>query len=151
LSNLSNPLGVERETAGSDIGNIQTQIQDLKDDGRDWESAFPTENRIKPIRDCIETLFSAPGTQNLEDMGELYGRLRYKCTKPWCHFFLLGFETAAARQNHISQHERPFRCDIEGCYGCQIRFSKMPDLARHNSRLHAQPGSPSLDFSPEAE
>ncbi|KAK4151603.1 hypothetical protein C8A00DRAFT_17015, partial [Chaetomidium leptoderma] len=99
------------------------------------------EHRVKPIRDCIETLFGPSGAQSSDEFEaceELYGRVWFKCTKPWCHLFTLGLETAGARQDHVAQHERPFRCAANGCYGHQIGFAKESDLDKHNHRLHSE-------------
>lgn len=148
LYNLLNTLkGSSKEDGqapASDISTAWSRIQQLRDDGRDWESLFPAEQRIKPIRDCLESLFNSPRSQDLEELKEvreLYGRVSYKCTKPWCHFFLLGFDAPKARQYHMAQHARPFRCNIDDCFGCQIGFATESGLAKHNNRVHCQVSS----------
>lgn len=142
LSTLSSSSEGENEVAGiDDVTAVWAQTQNLQDDGKGWEAAFPTEERVKPIRSCLESLFNGPGQQdskNLEEIRELYGRVDYKCKKPWCHFFLLGFSILQARQDHMAQHERPFRCGSDGCHGYQIGFAKESELIKHNNRVHCQ-------------
>lgn len=133
--------------AQHDITAVWTQICQLSDDGRDWERVFPVRNRIQPIRDYFEELLGRANTESSADLAKLaefYGRLGYKCSKPWCCFFQDGFETAAARNDHIRQHELPFRCGTAGCYRFQIGFARESELARHNKRLHSE--TVSVDF-----
>ncbi|KAH6848231.1 hypothetical protein B0I37DRAFT_309598 [Chaetomium sp. MPI-CAGE-AT-0009] len=150
LSSLRLSSEGESEVATmNDVATSWAQIQHLEYDGKDWEAAFPLGERVKPIRNCLESLFNDPGHQDsesLEEIRELYGRVNYKCKKPWCHFFLVGFDTPQARQDHMAQHERPFRCGSDGCYGCQIGFAKETELVKHNNRVHCQTNS--MDFSP---
>jgi hypothetical protein len=57
-------------------------------------------------------------------------------TKPWCHYFLFGFEDIQARDDHIARHQRPFRCGVDGCHGNQVGFSNDAELTKHNTRIH---------------
>lgn len=126
------------------IGKLRRKILELPTRGREWEEAFPLEKCINRIRASLEALFSNQEVAKLEAVQELYGSLSYKCPKPWCHFFLDGFETFEKREKHLSEHQRPFRCDVDGCYGSRVSFSTGPDLAKHNNRVH--PPSSELDF-----
>ncbi|KAK3300618.1 uncharacterized protein B0H64DRAFT_315062, partial [Chaetomium fimeti] len=149
LTSLNSSSGNESQVTANDVTTTWSRTQELQYGGKDWEAKFPTEKRVKPIRNCLELLFNGPTHQDLEKLEEvrgLYGRVNYKCNKPWCHFFLQGFEILQARQEHIAQHERPFRCGRDGCYGFQIGFSEEPNLVRHNNRVHCQVSS--LDFPP---
>ena len=124
---------------GHGISDIRSLIQQLQDDAREWEKHFLTEPRIKPIRDCIEEVVNSSTDYNsieLDAARELYGRPSYKCTKPWCYFFLAGFDTKDERDDHLRQHERPFRCNTDGCAGYQIGFAVKSDLVVYNQRLH---------------
>jgi len=136
-------LSMKKDTPAADgIVDMRSRIQQLQDDGREWEKLFPSEDWIKPIRDCIEGVVNNPVPDNnpteLDAARELYGCPRYKCTKPWCYFFLSGFDTKDARDDHLSQHDRPFRCITDGCLGSQVGFAKESDLLAHNHRLHPQ-------------
>jgi hypothetical protein len=150
LSTLNSSSEGENEVAAiNDATEVWAQTRHLQDDGKRWEAAFPTGERVKPIRNCLESLFNGPSQQdseNLEDVRELYGRVDYKCEKPWCHFFILGFDIPQVRQDHMAQHERPFRCGSDGCYGYQIGFAKESELVKHNNRVHCQVAC--MDFPP---
>ncbi len=136
--------------AQQDITVVRTKICQLSDDGRDWEQDFPVSNRIKPIRDYFEDLLgraNAESQADLDKLGEFYGRLGYKCPKPWCYFFQDAFDSASARDDHLRQHQLPFRCGIEGCLRFRIGFAKESELVGHNKRLHSDAAS--VDFPSE--
>jgi hypothetical protein len=82
LSDFLNPA--MRNGAGTkDMAAFWCQIQELRDDGREWENVFPIEDRIKPIRRGIETLFSDPQphtehSPEVEEVRDLYGCVRHK-------------------------------------------------------------------------
>ncbi|KAM7203083.1 hypothetical protein V8F33_002431 [Rhypophila sp. PSN 637] len=140
------PREAEEELTADEVTSLRTKVHQLPSHGREWEDAFPVESRIRRIRANIESLYADRDVVELDDVQELYGSLIFKCSKPWCHFFFHGFETAEKRNSHLSDHERPFRCVLDGCYGSQIGFSNESDLAKHNSRLHS--GEAPLDYFP---
>lgn len=144
VANLAEALSLQHDRTV-----VQTQIRQLSDDGRHWEQTFPIWNRIEPIRNHLEELLGPSSTEapaDLNKLRELYGLLTYKCPKPWCLFFLDGLDTASNRDDHVRQHELPFRCDTEGCYRLQIGFARESDLVRHKKRLHSK--TVSVDFAP---
>ncbi len=154
IANLADALNPQHKlgagAATDDMTVIWTQIRQLSDDSRDWEHAFPIHNRIQLIRDFFETLLGRANTESQADferLSEFYGRLGYKCSKPWCYFFQDGFDTASARDNHLRQHELPFRCGTDGCYRFQIGFARESELSKHNKRLH--PEAFSVEFPSE--
>ncbi|KAK3363959.1 hypothetical protein B0T25DRAFT_470206 [Lasiosphaeria hispida] len=125
------------EGAESGAAALLERIRSLPEDGRDWEDAFPMENRIGLIRRCIERLFN-DSRSNTEEVQELYGHFSYKCPKLWCQRFACGFSNRRKRDEHVKEHERPFRCDFDGCYGHQIGFPHESELSKHNTRVHLQ-------------
>jgi len=140
LAKLADALNPCDQTATGDTAAIRTQIHQIPGDGRDFEDAFPIEFRVKRIRACLEPLLAQVGTEptaDLEEVSHLYGHVTYKCSKPWCCFFHAGFETAPARDQHVRQHERPFKCGADGCLSSQVGFAKESELARHNARVHS--------------
>jgi len=140
LAKLADALNPCDQTATGDTAAIRTQIHQIPGDGRDFENAFPIEFRVKRIRACLEPLLAQVGTEptaDLEEVSHLYGHVTYKCSKPWCCFFHAGFETAPARDQHVRQHERPFKCGADGCLSSQVGFAKESELARHNARVHS--------------
>ncbi|KAE9583425.1 hypothetical protein CGMCC3_g430 [Colletotrichum fructicola] len=44
----------------------------------------------------------------------IYGERIWKCARPGCTFFRIGFQTKARRDRHMQAHNRPFKCDQEG-------------------------------------
>ncbi|KAH6632698.1 hypothetical protein F5144DRAFT_574952 [Chaetomium tenue] len=150
LTSLRRSSGGDSEVVANAITTTWAPTQHLQYDGKDWEAAFPVEERIQPIRNCLESLFNDPSHQDsgtVEEARELYGCVNYKCKKPWCHFFLEGFDIPQARQDHMAQHERPFRCGSDGCYGYQIGFAKESELVKHNNHVHCE-FSPTMEFPP---
>jgi len=134
------------EGSTKELELIRDKIQQLSDDGRKWEDAFPIGVRTQLIRMRIETLVTDEAVLKLEGIRDLYGHWGYKCPKPWCHFFVSGFATPVKRDRHLSEHDRPFRCDVHGCYGQQIGFPTEPDLDKHNTRLHSGDAEVLKDF-----
>ncbi|KAK4146369.1 uncharacterized protein C8A04DRAFT_9869 [Dichotomopilus funicola] len=145
VAKLADALNPQDETAtantATDITAVRTQIHQIPGDGRDWEDAFPIEARVKLVRAGLEPLLAHANTESsadLEEISHLYGRVAYKCSKPWCYFFQTGFETASARGHHVRQHERPFRCGSDGCPSSQIGFATESELSRHTERVHSE-------------
>ncbi|KAK4214473.1 hypothetical protein QBC37DRAFT_387130 [Rhypophila decipiens] len=131
----------------NDVPAIWTRMRQYSDNSRDWEREFPIQTRIQLIRSYFDALFVPGNTQSSVDMDrlrEFYGSPKYKCSKPWCAFFHDGFKTISARDNHINQHNLPFRCSTDGCCRFQIGFATESELVRHNQRLH--PAAVSVEF-----
>ena len=128
---------VEAEETKESITRLQERIRSMPRDGRDWEDAFPIESRVQTIRNCIETRLSKDQSDT-DKLLELYGRLSYKCPKPWCQHFTYGFSTPNSRHGHVKEHERPLRCDFDGCYGQDIGFSTHSEFSKHNTRVHLE-------------
>ena len=136
----------ERGSSPEDIEALQQRITDLPDEDRDVEGTFSLEGVIRRVRTVIESM-AASDPKSLGDASELYGHFSYKCYKPWCHYFIQGFGTSRKRDNHISEHERPLRCAVDGCVGQQIGFAKQSDLKKHNRR-HDQADKPDFPLFP---
>jgi len=116
---------------------VQAILMGSATDAREWESNFKIELRTREIRNGIETLLGERGSAETSDsVLMLYGAMRYKCPKPWCHAFSNGFESREDRHRHLLEHDRPFRCSVEGCYGNEIGFFSRADLDEHSERFH---------------
>ncbi|KAK4205537.1 hypothetical protein QBC40DRAFT_36628 [Triangularia verruculosa] len=127
----------------SDMSTISSQFRLLANDAREWENEFPIEFHVQAVRACVETILAnddfgeiMSDTDDPGDPRRLYGALTYKCSKPWCLFFQQGFDSSATRDKHVQEHERPFRCTSEGCYGHTVGFANEQDFKRHNDRVH---------------
>ncbi|KAI5461405.1 hypothetical protein BGZ63DRAFT_508560, partial [Mariannaea sp. PMI_226] len=112
---------------------VQRQLKELGEDAREWENNFRIEFRTRAIRNIVEPLLSKGDASSILT---LYGPVRYKCHKPWCHSFYNGFELHQDREQHLSEHDRPFRCSLESCYGNKFGFPSESDLGRHNENHH---------------
>ena len=130
---VSKPVGYETTDK---LEVIRQQIRRQTGNGRGLEDIFPMESCIRQIRARMETLLGDINLLENNDIRDIYGEYGYKCSKLWCQSFLSGFKTSQERDRHLSDHERPFRCSVHGCYGYQIGFCTEPDLSKHNTRLH---------------
>jgi len=138
-SNSSNSLS---ESGGYPTDAMQYRFKELAEDPRKWEKNFRIEFRTRAIRNVIEMLLSEE--DNSETHGSiltLYGVVRYKCPKPWCQSFCTGFKRREDRDQHLLEHDRPFRCSVEGCYWNEIGFPSESGLNRHIERLHSTQSS----------
>ncbi|KAH8684930.1 hypothetical protein BGZ61DRAFT_548682 [Ilyonectria robusta] len=116
---------------------VKRRLEELGEDSREWENNFNIEFRTRAIRNRIEVLLNEEGASEKHcAIITLYGVVRYKCPKPWCQSFCTGFERREDRDQHLLEHNRPFRCSIEGCYGKEVGFPSESDLSRHTERLH---------------
>ncbi|RYP66506.1 hypothetical protein DL770_008790 [Monosporascus sp. CRB-9-2] len=145
--NLSNSLP---EPGRCPTDAVQHHLQELADDAHEWENNFKIEFRTRAIRNTIEVFLTEEGASETHySILTLYGLIRYKCHKPWCQSFYSGFERRQDRDNHLLEHDRPFRCCVEGCYGNEIGFPSESDLSRHTEKLHST--QPTIHFaSPRA-
>ncbi|KAK5631888.1 hypothetical protein RRF57_007602 [Xylaria bambusicola] len=129
---------------------VRHRLQELAGDAHEWENNFKIEFRTQAIRNTIEALLAEEGASEAHcSILTLYSSVRYKCHKPWCQSFYRGFKRPEDRDQHLLEHDRPFRCCVEGCHGNQIGFLSKADLNRHTERLHST--QPSIHFaSPRA-
>ncbi|KAK3986135.1 hypothetical protein QBC44DRAFT_373441 [Cladorrhinum sp. PSN332] len=134
--------------------SVRARFTELtSEDPRGWEEAFPIEQHIRPLREFIEQTLNE-GCFNTNDMGPydpgdpqlLYGEITFKCTKPWCSFFPQGFLSAKDRNDHLNQHNRPYRCTIDGCPSRSVGFTTEADLNSHTRQVH--PGEGEVELFP---
>jgi ankyrin repeat protein len=126
------------ELGGYTTDAVQCYLRDVAKDAHEWEKNFKIEFRTRAIRNIIEILLSEEGASEAHCcILTLYGAVRYKCPKPWCKLFCIGFERHKDREQHVLEHDRPFRCSVEGCSGNHIGYSSEVSLSRHNERLHS--------------
>lgn len=60
----------------------------------------------------------------------------FKCPKLFCERFYDGFVDGGRRNEHLNQHDRPFRCAFEGCVYSKLGYGTMKDLKRHLKKSH---------------
>lgn len=131
---------------------VKRHIEEIADDVRGWENSFPIEFRAHAIRNILETLLSENGALRSQDsVARLYGAVQYKCHKPWCQSFTTGFKSEEDRHRHILEHERPFRCSVDGCFGKDIGFPSELTLRQHNERFHSVQSTIQFDPPPRSK
>ncbi|KAF3937488.1 hypothetical protein ABW19_dt0200044 [Dactylella cylindrospora] len=128
-------LGEARKTAPYDSNNdILSRMS-----GWDREGGAQLAKRTLCIRSLLEnTDASALDEVEREAFEKLNGEIRFKCQRLRCSFFEKGFLTRDEREKHTNEHDRPFKCCAEGCYGRTTGFSSQSALTDHCKRLHAQ-------------
>lgn len=116
---------------------VKGVLTDLSTDAREWENNFKMELRTREIRNRIEALLGEEDSSEASNsIVILYGAIQYKCPKPWCQAFSNGFKKCQDRHRHLLEHDRSFRCSVEGCYGNEIGFSTQVDLSKHAEKFH---------------
>ena len=118
-----------------EIEVLRKAISGLPCDGREVEDDFMLEPVIRRIRAIIESVWVS-GQEEQDDLREIYGSSSFKCPKAWCHSFAEGFDSTRNRDSHVERHERPFRCDVDGCIGGEIGFGAEWELNRHKQTHH---------------
>lgn len=104
------------------------------------------------LKDPTETL------ANRKKLQLYYGKNVYKCPRPSCQFFSVGFETTDAFDSHVNRHDRPFLCTVDGCYlsilGCVDEKSLKAHVRESHGYLREDQEFPSiteLNYDPEQE
>ncbi|KAF3226324.1 hypothetical protein TWF106_000819 [Orbilia oligospora] len=94
--------------------------------------------QIQNVRNQIESInYSEVGGRQLKVFNELHGCIRFKCPKIRCAFFSSGFWNKEQQDQHIREHERPFKCPNPECFARITGFSSLPSLNDHIKRLHS--------------
>ncbi|KAI0456380.1 WD40 repeat-like protein [Xylaria acuta] len=106
------------------------------------------EHRTILIRKTIETLHRrALDPTAHEILTNLHGNITpYKCTKPWCESFTVGFENTEDRKQHTNRHDRPFRCPLESCFAFQLGYDTRAKLDQHKKSHHPEPDNEETRF-----
>ncbi|KAH8880581.1 hypothetical protein GQ53DRAFT_669656, partial [Thozetella sp. PMI_491] len=96
------------------------------------------EERTVFIRTVIETMnISELDSKQRATFSLLQGVPRFKCTKLSCHHFAFGFRIKKDRDNHVAEHELPFKCLVESCYARTIGFPTYLTLETHVRKQHS--------------
>ena len=118
---------------------ISRALLRLPEDATERNTYLNIELRIKRIRKGIETLQD----KNLdaavrEILTNLHGTEKpYKCSKPWCELFTVGFECDEDRRHHLNEHELPHCCPVEDCFASQLGYATLSQLEQHNQKKHS--------------
>lgn len=95
------------------------------------------------IRLRIERMWdeSQRNPEERTDMEAKYGKDIFRCTRLSCLHFTQGFSSRLLRDEHLKQHERPYRCTFDGCPNSILGFSKSHDLQKHLEQTHDSLGN----------
>ncbi|CEN61886.1 hypothetical protein ASPCAL08533 [Aspergillus calidoustus] len=89
---------------------------------------------IEAIRTEIESM-----ALKQHDLQNFYGEGLFKCNRPYCQLFVVGFTDWNSRDQHLQEHERVFICKVPGCPASQLGFASQDDLDSHDVRCHQAP------------
>ncbi|KAJ5530063.1 hypothetical protein N7527_003456 [Penicillium freii] len=92
-------------------------------------------NLVGDIREGIERIVSTDPSSE-KDMMQKYGDNLFRCPRFSCQFFFSGFSSSEKRDEHISRHNRAWRCSDEKCTSFTFGFVSETSLKRHMRDAH---------------
>ncbi|OQD95723.1 hypothetical protein PENSOL_c019G09356 [Penicillium solitum] len=92
-------------------------------------------NLVGDIREGIEKIVSTDPSSE-KDMIQKYGDNPFRCPRFSCQFFFSGFPSSEKRDEHISRHDRAWRCSDEKCTSFTFGFVSETSLKRHMRDAH---------------
>lgn len=120
----------------------------LPRDGCERNTYLNIEHRTTLIRNAIEKIDRStlhPTVQEI--LTDLCGNIAsYKCTKPWCESFAVGFGNAEDRKQHTDRHDRPFRCPSNDCFASRLGYDTSAKLDQHQKNHHPDPENDEIRF-----
>ncbi|GAW21808.1 hypothetical protein ANO14919_113330 [Xylariales sp. No.14919] len=124
-------------------------LRSLPKDGSERNAYFNIEFRTTSIRNEIEVLRRRSGLDSAvqETLTNLYGETAaFKCAKPWCEYFTIGFENAEDRERHTNRHDLPFRCPFQKCFAFELGYDTQTTLDQHKINHHPEPQADEVTF-----
>ncbi|CZR69490.1 related to vegetatible incompatibility protein HET-E-1 [Phialocephala subalpina] len=88
------------------------------------------------LDNATSNTFSGINQKELESFQATYSASAFVCRYTHCVFNADGFETAARRAKHESQHQRRFRCAHSSCFAFETGLASRSQLNKHNERYH---------------
>lgn len=82
---------------------------------------------LKHRQDCI-----------CQELKSIYGSSIFKCGRPGCPSYRVGFDTKSMRDGHTQRHSRPFKCQHSECPFATFGFAKKTGLESHLAHAHDQ-------------
>lgn len=83
--------------------------------------------KLKHRPDCI-----------CQELKSIYGSSVFKCGRPGCPSYRVGFDTKSMRDGHTQRHNRPFKCRHFACPFATLGFAKETGLESHLAQAHDQ-------------
>lgn len=121
--------------------DILPRFRQLSTNGRARQEFGNLRARTLAIREVIEAIWALmPHNPDMQkSIGlQMYGPKQFKCCNTWCNWFSDGFQGAEQRRDHIDQHNRPFRCPVDGCFAGALGFPSEQQLQQHATRHHRE-------------
>ncbi|KAF3933809.1 hypothetical protein ABW20_dc0108013 [Dactylellina cionopaga] len=141
---LSNVAGNRVVVEDLNEGAVRSGIEEWQKNGN--QDSFLVD-QITSIRKVIESIdLNTLHDHERTGFEELNGIARFKCPKIKCSRFAVGFSSAEMRRQHMQEHDRPFKCQVESCYARTIGYSSQLALDGHHRRLHASDQNTALLF-----
>ncbi|KAK0739375.1 hypothetical protein B0T21DRAFT_362512 [Apiosordaria backusii] len=84
---------------------------------------------------CAATTHTESCCQYLP-LSKLYGTRLFKCPYLLCPFRRKGFTTRAKQRSHTKDHDKPWKCDVDGCEYAEIGFLSRQMRANHLLHFH---------------
>ena len=96
------------------------------------------EAQLQRRRSIYEDIVTNPGPGNeaLRRSLLLNASGWFKCPQTHCDSFFDGCLTKKDRDQHISRHERPFRCPLQECLYAKLGYATEKELERHKKKSH---------------
>lgn len=73
-----------------------------------------------------------------QELKSIYGSSIFKCGRPGCPSYRIGFDTKPMRDEHTQRHNRPFKCRHSECPFATLGFAKETGLESHLAQTHGQ-------------
>ncbi|EKJ70215.1 hypothetical protein FPSE_09589 [Fusarium pseudograminearum CS3096] len=149
--------GLNIATAKNALSDLEKSYQSTGADGTaemDKVAGFteePSKLLAQSIQDNVFDIRAMIHTQ-WDDLSqntgfkELEGEIRHKCTKLHCPKFFVGYLSEDLLRQHLTSHERPFRCKDESCFAYVVGYTSEVDLQSHNQNFHNEGSRAKVSF-----
>ncbi|KAI1740463.1 WD40 repeat-like protein [Xylaria scruposa] len=148
LVSYGRPSKVRRLPDTEGYEEVAKTLAGLPRDGWERNAYFNIEHRTILIRKTIEALpRPALDPEAEEILTNLHGNTApYKCAKPWCESFVVGFENTEDHKRHINRHDLPFHCPVENCFAFRLGYDTHTKLDHHRKSHHPEPENEGIMF-----
>ncbi|KAK4220734.1 hypothetical protein QBC38DRAFT_493568 [Podospora fimiseda] len=118
---------------------------DNKDHGSEAHQVLDFPSITMNIQKVLERLSEFCDDETKELLEKYYGIDLFRCSKVYCQHFYKGFSNREDRDKHVSRHDRPHRCSIEGCPRATFGYASKAELQKHGQEIHGdEPEFPNL-------
>jgi len=141
-------LGIHTEDESSVNSTLPLSSASIQDVVSKWDHDASSSQNLAQRTDFIRKVIETMDASKLDDkqqavFSSLHGVCRFKCAKPHCYHFAIGFRSRSNRDQHIAEHERPLKCRAEFCYARTFGFASPSALEAHEKHQHPSASSSS--------